>query len=387
MATAVETMLTRSPRWFQEETAQVSGVLFSQCTLSRNLSDFPFPLRCTEDEKQAVVDRVVSALDSVNLLSSGTFYSLADLDPVQIRFLAERRLLTTELITATGPRGVYVSDDQSLSIVVNGDDHLALRALKGGAQLQDAWARLDALDNSLGSSLDFAFHDERGYLTSSLDQVGTGLKAGVVLHLPATVTANRLNEAASSGSDERLTLGGLIAGIGLKAHAAYSAEAEGVERIREQSLLTNTTGALCGSPGAALGELFYLVNRGGLGQSEDEIVFQVGHIAATIEQAEQQALALLVSENVCAVQDRAGRALGMAAGAYLLSFSEALSLLSSIRCGVAAGTVAPDSMPDLNELTISSQGAHLEIASEQRCDALTLNQRRADLFRDRFARK
>ena len=122
-------------------------------------------------------------LDSLSLLA-GQYLSMASLPRRDAHALAERRLISFEHARGKAHTGVYVSDDQCTSIAVNGSDHLCITVLASGLQLQEAWTRLNVQDDILAGSLDCAYDRRFGYLTASLGHVGTGLKAGVVLHLP-----------------------------------------------------------------------------------------------------------------------------------------------------------------------------------------------------------
>lgn len=389
----VDTLPDRPPKWALNGTAGHTPELMAQCTLMRNLAGFPFPERCTNEEKQAVQDRISGALEAMNLFSSGRYFHLDELDPVEVRFLAERRLINVEHMLGEGPRGVYVADDQSLSIMVNGANHLTIRVMLPGAQLQEAWTRVNMVDDTLAGSLDFAFDTRFGFLTAGLDCVGSGLKASLLLHLPALALTHQLNPEVARAAREHLSLAGAHPGLldlapGRPAQGSRPrAAAIALEKVRDQALYSDTNGGLCGPHTAAAGDLFYLFNHGGLGQPEEEILFQVRHIAAAIVQAEARTRENLLQENRRAVEDRAGRAMGIAMGARLLGFSEALSILSALRLGGAAGL--PDSAPAglLNEIMLSAQAAHLEIMRGVELDALTLNAERADLFRARIGRK
>jgi protein arginine kinase len=262
-----------------------------------------------------------------------------------------------------------------------------------GAQLQEAWTRANMVDDALGGSLDYAFDSRFGFLTAGLDCVGSGLKACMLLHLPALALTHQLNPEVVRAARERLSLAGAHPGLlefaagrpgpGSRPRAAAIA----LEKVRDQALYSDGNGGLCGPHAAAAGDLFYLFNQGGLGQPEEEILFQVRHIGAAIVEAEARTRQTLLQENRRAVEDRAGRGMGIATGARLLGFSEALSVLSALRLGGAAGLA--DSAPAgvINEIMLSAQAAHLEIMRGVELDALTLNAERADLFRARMGRK
>lgn len=378
-------LLAPLPSWVGASEPEGDCVLLTQLSLVRNLSDFPFPDRCTAEERTSVLERVLSAFESINLLASGEFLPIKGLDDISARLLAERRLLTIELLHAKSSAGLYVSKDQCLSISINSIGHVCMRALAPGLQLQEAWQRLSALDDALGSVLDFAWDERLGFLTGEISRVGTGLKAGVLMHLPTTTWANQTGQAKQAAASRRLLLEGLRPGPIPEGRSARRAAMGGVsaEQVRDQALFTNFDGAITGNTGAAVGDLYFLVNRGTLGEAEEEILFHVRHTAMELLAAERDEREKLGAASLVSLEDRVGRAHGVARGARLLGFSEALALLSTLRVGSAAGLLlAP--MHELTELLLRSQAGHLQAAKGQALDAVNLTIGRADLFRGRF---
>lgn len=379
-------LLTSLPSWVGTSTQEGDCVLLTQLSLVRNLSDFPFPDRCTAEERNSVLERVLAAFESVNLLSSGEFLPIRGLDDISARLLAERRLLTIELLHAKSSAGIYLSQDQCLSISVNSIGHLCLRVIAPGLQLQEAWQRLSALDDALGSVLDFAWDERLGFLSSDISRVGTGLKAGLLMHLPTTTWGNKSGDAKQSAAQRRLVLEGVRRGPLPEGRGARRASLGGVqaEQVRDQALFTNFDGAVTGSSGAAAGDLYFLVNRGTLGEAEEEILFHVRHTALELMASERDERENLRAASLVALEDRVGRAHGVARGARLLGFSEALALLSTLRVGSAAGLLLTP-MQELTELLLRSQAGHLQAAKGQALDAVNLTIERADLFRKRFS--
>lgn len=346
----VETLLDKPSLWLSGNGPDAAIVPLCQGWLSRNLADYPFPAQCTLEEKGSVEERILSALETLGILATGQYCSLEELGTSEARCLTERDLIRPDILEQTGPRGVFVSNDQSLSIVINGEDHLRLQGTASGLQLQEVWNNLNTIDNRLLSALDFAFSEKRGFLTTSVHKIGTGLTASAILHLPALVTSNTIGAVGQKAQDNHHRLTGL-----------YSDGAE------------------------AKGDLYRLFNMSTLGHSEEEIIFHVRHLAKDIVDEEMRARELANKEMPRQVEDRIGRAIGVARGARLVDFDEAISLLSSLRLGVFLGRLPQVSYTTLNELMLGCQNAHLEMKTGQDCDELTLNMERADMFRSRFS--
>ncbi len=386
----VDTFIQRAPSWVESGRSDADTVLLSQLTLSRALADVPFPERCTLDELSSVQERIHATLDALNLLSKGTYYPLDELTPLERQFLAERRLLDRGFLKEEGPRGVYVSDDQTMSIMVNGADHIALRTVVTGLDLNDAWNRLTALDDTLSATLDFAYDDTLGFLTSQLESVGTGLKVAILLHLPTLSMGDKIGRHAAALIEHGILLQGVCTGGGESAPLQVSDLGQGLgsdillEHSNEQSLLCDMNGGIGGSVKDTHGDLFLLRNQRCLGVSEEEIIFQVRHGAEQLMADEKEARAIQQRDGLRGLEDRVGRAEGVAQGARLIGFSEGLALLSSLRLGVETGLLPKCSLAELNQLFLASQGAHLALAHGEACDAWTLTSDRADLFRARL---
>ncbi len=344
----VETLIDKPAKWLEGSGPEAATVVFSQGSLVRNLADYPFPGRCNDEDLRTAEERILTALESAGLLSQGQYYSLPEASKREAQFFLERQLINEALLHGRGARGVFVSDEQSLSIMVNEANHLRITATASGLDLDAIWTRLSAAEKTLANSLDFAFEDRLGYLTAALGQVGTGLILNAVTHLPALARLGRV--------------------LGLE------------QRIRDQRHVLQ---ALFGSINEPVGDLYRVSNQATLGRSEEEIVYHLRHITRDILKEEQEARNTMIEEGRLTLEDRVNRALGSARGARLLELGEALDILSSLRLGHATGYLEGFTCRKLNELLIEAQPAHLELrqGSQEGCDELTLSVARANLYR------
>lgn len=345
----VETLLDKPALWLAGDGPEADVIVNTYGVLARNLADFPFPAKCSEDERHTIEERALAALDGAPTLSGGQYLSMQRLDRKEARFLSERCLVAPDLFASRGARGVFVSEDQCACVMINSSDHIGIQVMASGMQPSEVWLRLSAIDDALAVALDFAFDKRLGYLTSSISQVGTGLKAAVIGHFPGLAMTN-----ATSGIDAR------------------------VNRDR------HAFDGLFKSSGTTLGDLFVLSNQATLGRSEEETMFHLKHLAGNILADERTSRESVLSLLPRGIQDRVGRALGIARGARMLELAEALTLLSSIRLGVATGNAEGCTIQGVNELLLASQNGHLEMKVGHACDELTLSMERADLFRARF---
>lgn len=346
----LETLIDNPAQWFSATGPEADVVVSCHGALQRNLSEFPFPNAATHDDKRAIQERLANLFERRGLLGAGNYWPLESLDAMEVRLLRERNLIGEEMTEAEGPRGVFVSDDQSLSVVVNGANHVAIQVAESGLQPREVWLRLNEVDSALQAYLDFAFDQRLGYLTSNLDSLGTGLSLSALLHLPGLRLSN--------------LIGAVIDDVGESWHQLSPVSGE----------LANVRG-----------DLYTVENRSTLGISEEELVYNLRHTVNGVVERERRARADIRHDGECVLKDRIGRALGIAREACLLEDDEAVDLLSSLRLGVSTGLLGGYTLEQLNELLITSQSAHLELREGHRQGDLALSMERADLFRARFS--
>jgi protein arginine kinase len=333
-------LLAKTGSWLNATGPESDVILGCRVRLMRNLAEFPFPARCTDVERQSVVDRILSAARGCPGFRADNYFAFEETDPGDRRFLYERALLTPAFLDAPGIRGV-----------VNEANHLALFAMTSGLQPREAHERADQVESMLAGPLDFAHDQQFGYLTASLDSLGTGMLVEILMHLPA------------------LALSGMILGH------------EG--RLRENR---HRLDGLLGSLQTAPGDLFRLSNLSTLGRPEEEYVFRLRHAALELAEAERTQRKIFREEASVALDDRVWRAFGTASHARLLEFDEALSLWSSLRLGVSLGMLGGPGLRGLNELWLSARSAHVEAKSGHADDEVTQNMDRAELFRSVLSR-
>lgn len=351
----LHTLLQKPAPWLGANGPYPEYVLYSTGRLVRNLADLPFPARCNRDELRVAEERILAAFDRGRLMSRGRYCPLHTLDPREIRFLAERGLSAPAVDVEDGAldhRGVFLADDQSYAVTVNGQDHVTVQAFAPGGDLEALWGRLNQVDEALAPSLDYAFDERLGYLASAVGALGTGLQLRSVAHAAALTLHN------------------------------------GVEALRQALWQDKNEMRAPGAEpmtGGASADMYAVGNTATLGRAEAEIVFHANHALTAVIAREKQARERWRAEALRGFEDRVGRALGIAQGARLLEAAEAGWVLSSIRLGVASGMLDGVALGHLNELHFALQPAHLEMEEGRDCDDLTLSAKRADLFRGRFA--
>jgi protein arginine kinase len=261
--------------------------------------------------------------------------------------LFERHLISQELAQQDDSCGVFVTSDECLSIMVNEEDHIRIQSLQSGLNLQEAWRMADEIDDLLEDKLSYAFSSKLGYLTSCPSNVGTGLRASVMLHLPGLVLMEEMDPVING-----------ISKIGLAVRGMWG---EGTE---------------------AAGNMFQISNQFTLGRRESEIIGHLEQIVMELIEHENNARARLMNEKKLLVKDHVERAYGVLSKAMLMSSGEALNLLSTLRLGLDLGIVDRFSSRELDTLFISIQPAHLQKLENKTLDADERDVVRAEMLRD-----
>lgn len=334
-------------KWYERSGNSADVVCSTRVRLARNLRRQPFPARASLEQKAQVAQLAKSALlDGNSVLSREfRFLPMEDLSPEEALSLAERRLVSPEFVSDRQGKAVLASEDESLSIMLNEEDHLRIQVLREGLALEEAAETADRVDTLLGESLDFAFDPEFGYLTQCPTNLGTGMRASVALHLPALTEAGSMARIAANLSKLGLTLRGAF-----------------------------------GEGSKAVGEVYQLSNQITLGLSESQAIENLSSIAGQLMEEERR-LRQEMKENP-AWQDKAARAAGTLKTARLLSGSEAMELLSLARAGVSVGLLAGVELGEFNRLNMRVQPATLMVEAGRRLEEGERDQLRAKLVRE-----
>src|SRR5690349_15232852 len=306
-------------------------VLSTRIRLARNLASHVFQGRTSETEREEVLDTVERAARESVLLRRATRFRLDRLDRVERQLLHERHLVSKELAGLEGDArvrsGASLLIQDRIGVMLNEEDHLRIQGLHSGFALEAGYTEVDRLDAELGQRLAFAFHPEFGYLTSCPTNVGTGLRASVLIHLPGLVLTKEISKVLQG-----------LAQVGLTFRGLYG---EGSEVV---------------------GNFFQLSNQTTLGSSEYELLDHLGKMVRQVMDYEEQARQVLLRDAPAVLEDKVWRAYGLLRYARSLSFEEAMNLLSGVRLGVGVGLIPGIGMYTMNKLLVYTQPAHLAIA-------------------------
>lgn len=338
-------LLQRHGGWL-EAGPEEGPVISSRVRLARNLKNTTFPGWASKELRNRVWGDVAKAFDAMPDNEKFLRWKMDDLTALDRDLLFERHLISRELAEQPSGSGVFVNEDECRAVMVNEEDHIRLQSLQPGMNLQKAWAVADELDNELEKSLSYAFSSKLGYLTACPSNVGTGLRASVMLHLPGLVLTEEIKPVINA-----------VSKIGLAVRGLWG---EGSE---------------------ASGHMFQISNQITLGRPETEIIAHLEQIVLEVIEHEKNARLRLMEKQEIRVHDHVGRAYGILANAAIMTTGEALNLLSALRMGVDLGLL-PIVRRDIDRLFIRIQPAHLQKQAK-----ITLSPEERDVRRAQLIRK
>jgi len=321
-------LTSRAGEWLRGAGPHSEVVISSRIRLARNVAGSPFVSRCQVRQRAGVERKIRDAILAAGVAPRTFYVDLAELSDLDRLLLVERHLVSKQHANNDGARGVAISDDETVSVMVMEEDHLRLQVLRSGLQLEEAWEQINAIDDKLEDALEFAYHPRFGYLTACPTNVGTGLRVSVMLHLPALKLTGEIEKVFRAAKDLKLAVRGLYG--------------EGTE---------------------ATGDFYQVSNQTTLGKREEDVIDEFRHtIIPKIVEFEHQARRALLNERTAALDDKVFRALGLLRSARLLASDEVLFLLSHLRMGVNLGRVKVSGLDTnaINDLFLHTQQAHLQ---------------------------
>lgn len=325
-------------------------VLSSRVRLARNVKNWPFPGYAKKPDRIEALKTIRPAVETLPQMQNGFGETMDNLTALDKQILVERHLISREHAAKNAGSGLVISKDEGLCVMINEEDHLRMQSLKPGLQLKEAWQVLDQFDSALEKKLEYAFSPELGYLTACPTNLGTGIRVSAMLHLPALVLSEQINQIVQA-----------VNKLGLAVRGLYG---EGTE---------------------ALGNIFQVSNQMTLGEVETDIVERLNKVLAQLIEHEENARASLLEKKPKVLFNHIGRAYGVLANAHSITSKETMNLLSLMRLGVDLGLFGGDAKLALvDELFITTQPAHLQKQFSEKLSAEERDLLRADMMRDRL---
>jgi len=346
---ATELVATQPP-WLADRPGD-GVVLSTRVRLARNLVDCPFPARASADQRAALLHRAQGALRAVDGLRDARSCEFGALSEVDRAVLLERRLVTREFATRGQGGGLVLDRTQTLSVMINEEDHLRVQIIAPGLDFRAAWQRVDAVDTALSRALPFAYDGELGFLTACPTNVGTGLRVSAMMHIPGTVLMDQIRGVVRAAPQLGLAVRGLFG--------------EGTE---------------------AVGHVFQISNQSTLGEDEATILSRLRSVVRHLSWVEQNARRRLLAERPAVLADLGGRAYGALCHARRMGSEEALSHLFGLLLGVQLQMFTRLPASVVRELILDVQPGHLQLLARRELDGEERDVARADLIRERLAR-
>lgn len=338
-------------RWLDASGPNSDIVISTRMRLARNISGYAFSGRAREGERLRLLAQVRDAVPSVGSLHRSVMLPLSEMPPVERQILYERHLVSRELAGIDTQHPVKVGAaallGESVAVLVNEEDHLRLQSLCSGFDVANSFAAVQRLDDELGQQLPFAFHREFGFLTACPTNVGTGLRASVLIHLPGLVLTKEIGKVLAGLQQMGLTYRGLYG--------------EGSEVV---------------------GNFFQLSNQTTLGRSEEELQDLLSRVVKHVIEREREARRVLVRDAGYIIEDKLWRSYGTLRYARSLTFEEAMNYLSGVRLAVGLKLLTGLSVYTLNKLLIFAQAAHLSFQ-----EGRALTETETNLARARYVRQ
>jgi protein arginine kinase len=337
--------------WMREEGPNSDIVMSSRIRLARNIANIPYPLIAEEEKLAEVRNRLEEeyANKSFNSYHNFEFIPIKELTAIENRVLVEKHLISPNLAKHTNESAVLISENEQVSIMVNEEDHLRIQLYFPGLQLRHALERAFEIDDWLEEKVNYAFDEKRGYLTTCPTNVGTGMRASVMMHLPALALTGQINRMMPA-----------INQLGLVVRGIYG---EGSE---------------------ALGNIFQISNQITLGKSEQDIVGDLESVVNQLIGHERNARDLIMKESTTVLEDRIFRSYGVLAHSRIMESKEASSCISNVRLGIDLGIIKDTSRNILNELMVLIQPGFLQHYAKKTLTPQERDVLRASLIRERL---
>ena len=312
--------------WMYDGSSRVEPVISSRIRIARNLSGEAFPHLLSEEQGRRFIDRVQEAFYASN--SNGEDFKTIKLweeDRNSINSYLEKHLISPNLIKVYNKAAFILNRQETVSIMINEEDHLRIQCINSGFNLRETYQVANSLDSFLEEKLSFAFNENLGYLTACPTNLGTGIRASVMIHLPALTMNKEMTQVLKALTQVGMTIRGLY-----------------------------------GEGSSADGNIYQVSNQVTLGISEEEILFNLEAAISEILQQESRARAILLKNYPFEMQDKIFRSLAILKSARVLSSKECLDLLSNVRLGLELSLIDGIDGSTINSLLVNTQPATLQ---------------------------
>lgn len=310
-------------KWYQSK--EVDNIIISnRIRLARNVEEFKFPVKMDEKEALALNSKMKDTVDKLDEYKL-KYIDLGDVRHIQKRKMIERHIMSPHMLNQSLPGMVVLNNSETISIMVNEEDHLRLQGIGAGHDVSSTWKTVDMLDDAIEDHIDYAYSEKYGYMTSCPTNLGTGLRASYMLHLPLLEKTQYLQELLVE-----------VGKLGMSIRGIY------------------------GEGSKSLASIYQISNQKTLGRTEEEIIESMQNIAMHIVDKEQGIRNNISLNLEGKLRDQVYRSYGILAYARQLTLSEAVNLLSDVKLGFEMGIYdMPQPKRSIYEIMIMIQDASI----------------------------
>ena len=336
--------------WYSECGKDGDVVLSSRVRLARNIDKIPFPARANENQQEEILNACKTALLNNPATESDkiNFIDLSKMEQYEKQAIAEKHLISPQMMDNNIKRGILLSDNNKISILVNEEDHIRIQAMEAGFDLDLCYAEANRIDDIIEASVDYAFDHQLGYLTCCPTNTGTGMRASVMVHLPALTISGTVNKVIDTLSQLGITVRGIF-----------------------------------GEGSKAIGNLYQISNQLTLGATEDDILEKFKQIIEEVVDKEREMRNRLYQAQKYKLEDRLMRSFGILSNAVILTSDEAMKRLSDVRFGIELGLIKDVRLETINKTIYEILPANI-MQSYNLHDTAERDLKRAEIVRERM---
>ena len=335
-------------KWYEQIASDSDVVISSRVRLARNLVTYPFSSKIAEEQAAALVNEVKQISGDLSEKENRRFYAcnistLSDIDKIA---MVERHIVSPLLAEKEQTTGLILADDESVSIMINEEDHVRIQAIVGGMNLEQAYAEADRIDDIAYEKLQFAYDEKYGYLTACPTNAGTGMRASCMVFLPALTSARMIQKLIEEVGKYGVTIRGIY-GEGTK----------------------------------SLGSIYQISNQKTMGISESEIIENLKRIVLQVVKQERKRREYMLSVNADEIEDQVFRSYGVLKYARQIASDDAMTLLSQLKFGADCGLIRFDREFNVHKLMMGVQPGSLQWTLGKNVGSFTRDQARAEYIR------
>lgn len=334
-------------KWLEISGKEEDVVVSTRIRVARNIDEYKFPNLINKEESESITEKILSSFH--NKEESYNFYKTRDLSEIDRNIFVERHLISPNLSTAVDYGSFLVRTDEKATIMINEEDHIRIQVLLSGLDIEEGWKLCSSIDDELEKDINYAFDENFGYLTSCPTNVGTGLRASVMLHLPGLSMTGQINTT--------------------------------MEGLRKIGL---TVRGLYGEGSKALGNLFQISNQTTIGEKEEDIIKKINKIILQIINRERNTREYLLEKKGVQLEDKIFRSLGILNYSRMMSTLEAMNHLSNVKLGVDLGIIDNINSKDIIRLMLEIQPATVQIGSKHQKIEKGIDILRAEKIREKL---